>query len=245
MQQTVYGDLFFLINFSMDFLCLFLVAKLLSKPMSTLRFSLASAVGGIYSVAALFLPGGIIGILADIVCCICICFLAFPFRGNTWRSLAIVSGSYFLASVLLGGMMTAVFSLLNRLSPPLAEFEETADIPPWILISVGVLSGLGTLYGGRFLRRRAQLKQFQLDIKLGKRKISCLAFCDSGNLLSDPLDGKKVILVDKSLAKDLLPSDMTDCDLSLSALPASLVTHIRVIPVRTANAESILYALRP
>ena len=245
MQQTVYGDLFFLINFSMDFLCLFLVAKLLSKPMSTLRFSLASAVGGIYSVTALFLPSGIISLLTDVLCCIGICLLAFPLRGNTWHSLAVVSASYCLASVLLGGMMTAVFSLLNRLSPPLAEFEETADIPPWILISVGILSGICTLYGGTFLRRRAQLKQFSLDVRLGKRKISCVAFCDSGNLLSDPLDGKKVILIDKSLAKNLLPSNVTSLDFSPADLPVSLATHIRAIPVRTANAESILYALRP
>ncbi len=247
MQQTVYGDLFFLVNFSMDFLCLFLVAKLLSKPMSTLRFSLASAVGGIYSVTALFLPSGIISILLDILCCVCICFLAFPVRGNTWRSLVILSVSYFLASVLLGGMMTAVFSLLNRLSPPLAEFEETADIPPWILISVGILSGLGALYGGRFLHRRAQTKLVRLDVSLGGKNISCLAFCDSGNLLADPLDGKKVILIDKSLAGSLLPVGMSGSDLLLNcnSLHPSLATHIRVIPIKTANAESILYALRP
>ena len=247
MQQTVYGDLFFLINFSMDFLCLFLVAKLLSKPMSTLRFSLASAVGGIYSVTALFLPGGITSIFLDILCCVLICFFAFPIRGNTWRSFVILLLSYVLASVLLGGMMTAVFSLLNRLSPPLAEFEETADIPPWILISVGILSGLGALYGGKFLHRSTQTKHVHLNIRLCGKSISCTAFCDSGNLLADPLDGRKVILIDNSLARSLLPTGISESDLLLGSnvIPPSLVTHIRVIPIKTANAESILCALRP
>ena len=247
MQQTVYGDLFFLINFSMDFLCLFLVAKLLSKPMSTLRFTLASAVGGIYSVTALFLPDGLWGILLDILCCVCICLLAFSCRGSTGRTFFILCVSYFLASVLLGGMMTAIFSLLNRLSPPLAEFEESADIPPWILISVGILSGAGALYGGRFLRKRVETTRIRLDVRLGGRKISCMAFCDSGNLLADPLDGRKVILVDQSLAGGLLPADTNGDWMTLTAntLPPSLVTHIRVIPIKTANAESMLYALRP
>ena len=82
MQQIVYGDLFFLINFSMDFLCLFLVAKLLSRPLSTLRLSLASALGGVYSVGALFLPEGLLGIILDLVCCIGICLIAFAAKEN-------------------------------------------------------------------------------------------------------------------------------------------------------------------
>lgn len=249
MQQIVYGDLFFLINFSMDFLCLFLVAKLLSRPLSTLRFSLASALGGIYSVGALFLPEGIMGLLLDLLCCIGICLIAFAARGESWRSLLVLSGAYFLSSVLLGGMMTAIFSLLNRLSPPLSELEESADIPLWVLIPVGIFSGLAALFGGRFLHKRAQTKTFRLEVQLGGRKISCLAFCDSGNLLCDPLDGKRVLLLDKSLAPLLLPANLKahvlSANTSVDDLPPPLRSRLRVIPVQTANAESILLALKP
>lgn len=249
MQQIVYGDLFFLINFSMDFLCLFLVAKLLSRPQSTLRFSLAAAVGGVYSVGALFLPEGVIGILLDLLCCIAICLLAFAARGESFRSLLILSAAYFLSSILLGGMMTAIFSLLNRLSPPLSELEETADIPPWVLIPVGILSALAALFGGKFLHKRTQLKSFSLEIRLGGRKTHCLAFCDSGNLLRDPLDGKSVILLDRSLAPRILPANLKEQVLSsnqsVEEIPPSLRTRLRIIPFRTANAESMLLAIKP
>jgi MFS family permease len=51
----VYADVFFLVNFSMDFLCFYLCARLLHRPLSLWRGMLASALGGIYAVAALFL----------------------------------------------------------------------------------------------------------------------------------------------------------------------------------------------
>ena len=249
MQQTVYGDLLFLINFSMDFLCLFLVAKLLCRPMSPVRFTLAAALGGVYSVISLFLPQSFFSVLVDLLFCAVICLAAFAARGESWRSMLSLAVAYLLSSILLGGIMTAIFSLLNRLSPPLGEFEQSTDIPPWILLSIALLSGLTSLFGGRFLRKKASRKTFRLEIRIGGRRASCLAFCDSGNLLSDPLDGRRVILLDKSLAPLLLPADQKDILFSAAGdprtIPHGFIGRIRVIPVRTANAESFLYALRP
>lgn len=248
MEQIVYGDLFFLINFSMDFLCLFLVAKLLSRPLSLIRFTLASAIGGIYSVGALFLPSGPIGTLMDLLCCAAICLTAFAARGESARSLITLGAAYFLSSILLGGMMTAVFSILNRLSPPLEELRESADIPPWVLIPVGVFSALAALFGGKFLHKRAQRSSCRLSIRFLEKSVSCFAFCDSGNLLCDPLDGKRVILLDKMLAKSLLSSQARQYLLSADAKdppPPPLTARLRVIPLQTANAESILLAFKP
>ena len=56
MEQTVYIDLFFLINFSMDFLGLFLAAKLLERSKRLLRLALAAIFGGIYACVALISP---------------------------------------------------------------------------------------------------------------------------------------------------------------------------------------------
>lgn len=249
MQQVVYGDLFFLINFSMDFLCLFLVAKLLSRPMSTLRFSIASAVGGVYSVISLFLPQNLFATILDLLCCMAICLIALASREESLRSFVTVNVAYFLASVLLGGMMTAIFSILNRLSPPLSDLKESSDIPLWILLPVGFFSALAALFGGRFLHKKAQNKTFRLEVRLGGRKVSCLAFCDSGNLLSDPLDGKRVILLDKSLAPLLLPADQKEFFFSsqaeISSFPPVLAHRLRVIPLKTVGCESFLYALKP
>lgn len=250
MEQTVYGDLFFLINFSMDFLCLFLVAKLLSRPMCVWRFVLASVLGGVYSVAGLFiLPQGVAGTILDVLCCALLCAVALIGRGDSPISLLLVTVSYFVSSALLGGIMTAVFSLLNRLSPMPSTFGESTEIPLPILIPVGVLSGLATLLGGRFLKRRAQTQTVGLDVRLCGRQVVCRAFCDSGNLLCDPLDGRLVILLDNRLARRLLPAEYEEPEHwtynDVNSLPDILAGRVRAIPVNTANAESVLFAFRP
>ena len=47
MGQTVYVDLYFLINFSMDFLCFFLTAKLLDRRLGIGRGLIGAALGGL------------------------------------------------------------------------------------------------------------------------------------------------------------------------------------------------------
>ena len=81
MGRTVYVDLFFLINFSMDFLCFFLAGKLLERKMSLPRMLIASALGGIYANVSLLLSlGGILGVVIDVAVCMIMCLIAF------WRN---------------------------------------------------------------------------------------------------------------------------------------------------------------
>ena len=53
MGRVVYADLLFLVDFSMDFLCFFITARLLHRRFFFVRSILAAAIGGVYSVLAL------------------------------------------------------------------------------------------------------------------------------------------------------------------------------------------------
>ena len=77
MEQTVYVDLYFLINFSMDFLCFFLLSKLLSVKLSFGRTIAASLLGGLYANLALFLPlSSLPALLLDMAACTLMCAVA-------------------------------------------------------------------------------------------------------------------------------------------------------------------------
>ena len=52
---VVYADILFFINFCIDFICLYLSAKLCACPAGIARTALASALGGLYAIAALAL----------------------------------------------------------------------------------------------------------------------------------------------------------------------------------------------
>ena len=67
MEPSVYVDLYFMVNLSMDLLCLMITASLMHRKVSRLRVIAAAAIGGAYAVAALLLGFfGIWGLLLDI-----------------------------------------------------------------------------------------------------------------------------------------------------------------------------------
>ena len=89
MEQTVYGDILFFVNFCMDFQCLFLTAKLLHRPFSLWRALLSSALGALYACIALFLPvGGVAAFCADLLVCLVMCGIMFLSQEERkWRFL--------------------------------------------------------------------------------------------------------------------------------------------------------------
>ena len=102
MEQTVYIDLFFLINFSMDFLCFYLSSKLLSHRMSIKRVAAASAFGGVYACASLFWGiGGLWSFLLDICACTVMSAIAILKKDNL-KEIFGYSIVYTACSVVLG-----------------------------------------------------------------------------------------------------------------------------------------------
>ncbi len=244
MEQTVYADLLFLINFSMDFLCLFLTSKLLCRKLFLPRAIAASTLGGIYAVLELvFLPQTALGILPDIGFCILMCLVAFFSFREKFSNLLLLSATYILASALLGGVMTACFSLLNRYAPPVSE--ENADIPVWIFCLVTVTSALATFFGGRHLRKKASTAGAQVEIFFDGRRLTLQAMCDSGNLLRDPVSGRPVLLVENKLASALFPHTCPPTPETVSSLPASVCARIRLIPTSSVGGTRMIVALRP
>ena len=240
--QTVYADLLFLINFSMDYLCLFLVSKILFRKFSFLRAAASAVIGGIYSVAMLFIPiSGISAILSHLLCCVLMNITAFSRKEDGILRAVSNTTIYILSSTLLGGIMTAAFNLLNQSG---IDFDSEAnDLPPWLLLSTGAVSVLIAIIGGRRLRSSACTRRIELTVDITGRPISLLAMCDSGNLLRDCVGGRPVIVVDKRHCKAILGVDVDLSD--PCGLCDELARRVLLIPCSTASGSKTLTAFRP
>ena len=87
MGRVVYADLFFLINFSMDFLCFFLTAKILNRRLSLIRALFGSAVGGVYAnLVLLWALPRVPELILDLMLCFLMCALVYP-RRREWHEL--------------------------------------------------------------------------------------------------------------------------------------------------------------
>lgn len=249
MQTEVWGDLLFLINFSMDFLCLYLAARLLHRRLRPLPSLGAATLGGIYSVAALFIEADRpISLLLDAAVCALMCAIAFARRGRGWRQLMPEIGTYLAVSVALGGMMTVLFELLNRFKLPRGSGGD--NISAWLFLLLAVISGLAAWRGTGFLRGLRSRSFAEVEISFCGCSLTLHGVTDSGNLLHDPISGRAVIITDTHATLPLLPPGVREAVLSgrlerLEEVAPSCAGRLRLIPGATVAGSRLLVALVP
>lgn len=251
MQNEVYADLLFLVNFSMDFLGFYLTARLLHRPLSLWRGVLASALGGVYAVAVLFLTvGRVPAFLLDMLVCIALCAVAMMGKREGVRSCLRLCALYLLVSALLGGAMTLLYSQLNRI-PGLTDRVEEDGLSSWLFLGLALVSAVLTALWGRCFKRAATRRQVALTVEYRGQKAEMVAFCDSGNLLRDPISAKPVIVVEADCMRGIVPPvlsraasgrSLTD---AVSSMTGETASNFRLIPAKTAAGEGLLVAFSP
>lgn len=243
-MQTVYADLLFLINFSMDLLCLFLVSRLIYRRLSPIRALLAAAAGGVYSVAALFIPARVIpSIVPNLAFGLLICLTAFWKKDDRLKDISVIFFTYLLSSALLGGIMTAVFNLLNKADISLSD-EGSHDSTTWLIPFVAAASAVLTYLGGKLIKRRADKQTAEVRALLGGKEIRFVAMGDSGNLLRDCLSGRPVIIADDRHSAQLGFKSPPTID-TLGSVPPRLAKSVALVPCSTVCGNRTIVALRP
>lgn len=250
MGESVYVDLFFLINFSMDFLCFFLTARLLHRKLSLPRVLAASAIGGIYADLALFFSvGRLLSLVLDVGVCALMCLLALGERKKA-RTLPLYILVYTAISMTLGGIMTALFGLWNRSAVfEGAEAGGSDGISVWQFFLLALVSGAITLLGGRFFRKKTAQSDAVLEVVYEGKRECFSAMVDSGNLLREPISGRPCIVADCRAMEKLLPPEIISCAKKRPPTPEGLSqTHarrVRIVPANTASGGGLLLAVRP
>lgn len=249
MVKTVWGDLLFFVNFCMDFQCLFLTARLLHRPFHVLRAALCAAFGAVYAVAALFMStGGGVAFLLDLLVCFLMCFGSFFEKKEKTVRVFLPFLVYFGVSFAVGGVMSGMAALLSRLELPIAA--NGGDVSTGLFFLLATLGGGLTFLWGRFCHRRGGEVRAALLVGVGKRSVRLRAMVDSGNLLSDPVSAKPVVILshavldrlfDPRLAALLKREDVS----ALTALPPHTARRVRILHAATVAGSRLLIAVSP
>ena len=254
MEQEIYADLYFLINTSMDLLGLMLSAALLHRRIRRWRAILAASLGGIYAVVSLLLLwDGAIGFFADCLAAIFMVRIAFPLKkeGRVWKKATYTlktTAVFLLVSMLLGGVMTALYAALNRLELPL-EALQGDGLSVWLFVLLSLIAGLVTAKGGRFWGLSQKTKSVTVHALLFGRSVTLYAMVDSGNLCRDPISGRSVIVAELSALEGVLPPSLRRaCESGNYTEFLSVYENSRLarpIPIQTASGNSMLLAIAP
>ena len=249
MEVEVYADLLFLVNAGMDGLCFGLTGRILHRRLSRLRILFGAVLGGIYGVGSLFLTvGAPIALGLDIAVCLLMCGIVFGKGHPGMRRFLGEFATYSVLSMVLGGVMTALYHLLNRLDVA-ALFPADEDSPEIWLFGLLALAGSAlTLWGGRALRREAGVQRCRVIVTVGGRRAELEGLVDTGNLLRDPLSGRPVICVARRALSPILPTRLAE---ALESGDVEGLAHtadagrFRIIPAGTATGRGLLNGFLP
>ena len=249
MEQEVYVDLYFLINTCMNLLALMISATLLHRKISRWRAWLAAAAGGLWAVMALFLGvEGLWGLLCDAAVIFLMCTAVFATKKTSFGALLKFTLVGVLTSMILGGVMTALYALFNRIKLPLGESQENSS-SLLIFVLIAALAGLATVHGGRFLGLSKKSKYVTVNAVLFGKAVTLRAMVDTGNRLREPISGRSVIVADRARILEALPPSLSATLKSSSPdrwlSNGQYATHIRLVPTNTATGAGMLPAILP
>lgn len=252
MQRVIYGDVFFLVNFSMDYLGIYLVRKLTHKPTKLRRELLAASVGGIYAIFAFFLPPAIETPLTLLMPFL---LARIAFSDHTAARLFKDGVMLLGISFSIGGIMTAGYYAIGKFLTEQGILvngsPETlySDLPLPIIALTASLAALFAYLWGRLTKATVAKKELTVTVKEGGKAHDLKAFCDSGNLLEEPLTHLPVIVVNKKAMEQILPHSLKSVFfssiLNADKIPPRLMKKTRFIPISTVAGEGLLLGYIP
>ncbi len=250
-ERIIYGDVLIVINFSMDFLALFITAKIMHIKLNSKKITLSSIIGAIYSlvILSLNLPRFFSGIIS-IAMAFLLTFTAYGKQKiQTFIKNTIV---FYIVNFALGGGITAICNLLNvwqnkRNLMINGTFDVIyGDLPFGILALLAILCGIFSLVSGKIIKKKTAEKTCSLLIAFNQNTITLEALIDSGNLLREPLSGKPVIVASYSYMRKLIPIELIPLFKSkdTSCLENNIFSSkIRIIPISTVGGNNLLFGL--
>ena len=258
MEQVIYIDVLFIVNFSMDFLSLYVTAKINHIRARPFPMSLGAAIGALYATVSIFADSsGAAGWVINAAVAWLMCYVAL----GSQTILCALKQTFILYGIgfLLGGVMTALFNLLGRLSSRFAGRTAvingdvntlTSSIPFPVFILLGLTTAVISTIFGRLYDKKKSAPKAELEVEIGGQSIRTSALCDSGNLVRDPLGGLPIIFITRKKAAELFTSELmralTDADpAAVASLPNETARRIRAIPIRSVASGSVALAVKP
>ena len=242
-MKTLYADVYFLINFTVDLLALHFASRFSRVPTTPLRLILTSALGGIYAVVLLFVvKQSLLFFLFSAVFLLFVMLMAS--KGVCLLRRLRLLFSFLLFEVLLGGAVYYSYLTLEGFVPEVVEgvAPQNKRLLVFALIILMIM-GAVRLFSG-FVTRAELERSVSVKIAVTESVGVIEALLDSGNLLRDPTDLSPVMLIKQSEAIRLFP-ELTALLGSVDEIPAELKKRLRFVPISMAGGRKILFAVRP
>ena len=245
-MRVLYLDVLFLVNFCMDYMALYITGGLRERHRRASLLLAASFFGALYAtVSVLFMGNETLQSLISVAVSLVMTAIAYGFADR--RDFLRTFITFYAVSLLLGALITVGYGFLNRYVTLTGESGGRSHMT--VFFAVAAIGGVLIRLCGKWLSRENAGKNCRVTVKLGQREVTFSALIDSGNLLKDPISGRRVIVVGLDTVRDALPPlivRMLEKDPpDPSFLPSVLARRIRLIPTHSIGGTRILVGIIP
>ena len=243
-MRTFYIDVFFLINFTVDLISLYVCVRVLHARARMWRIALAALLGGAVAVVDAFIyTYPLLRVLLFCSGIIGASFIAISVYGIRRRIKFIAV--FFTVELLLGGAVSFCYSMLDELFDSLgikgggSENRGALILALLVLISIGIIRLLIMIFtdilGERCVR---------VSITVADTTVEADALVDSGNMVKDPMNMHPVLFIKPDLAIRLVPRCVMELN-DLDLLDQDYRRRIRLIPVTRVGGTHVMTGVRP
>ncbi len=241
--QTLYIDVYFLVNFTVDLIAAYFGALFSKVPTSVLRIGLTAFVGACSAVVLVFMPPEpIFGIFVSVGTLFAMA--ATVSRGVRFSRRLKFIFSFLIFSSLVGGGAYFLFGIFDRYLGGVFENSGGSANGKILFFSVIVLFSIGVFKMiVSFFSNIEGEDSVEIEVCFCGKTLRTEAFVDSGNLAIDPMDMRPVMLIKESAARDLFPESVVslrDPDL----LSREERRRIRLIPISRGGTTHVLTGVR-
>lgn len=219
MYLEVYPDIIFIINFFLDLFLLFLLKKVNRKSGKLIRLMGASTFGAIITVLVSIYPWMNIIIrflLMNVAASAVMLWIAFGRMKLADFIKQMIT--LYLITYFVGGLLNSIYyytdtrETLIKCGALIFSNISLEFIVITILCLIPVALSLLWLYR---LYQSEKKETYEIDLFYENKSIHTVGLMDTGNCLYDPIFKKPVMVIENSLIKDLVPSQLS-CELEIA-----------------------------
>lgn len=234
-MKTLYIDVYFMINFTVDILAIFVALKTVHISTNIRRLIVSGLLGALLAVCELFVVKNILHILLA-------AFFVFLISNITCREASLLRKikfliSFYISSFLISGAVNFVYSLMDRYLEDVSISSGNSANRRMLIFSLIILMMIGVLR--LFIMVFANSineKSVRIIVELGDEVLGLDALVDTGNLVKDPMNMNPVIFLKRSYAEKIIPTHVIELS-HIDTLSNDFKKRIRLIPV-TRNSET-------
>ena len=242
-MQTLYIDVYFLINFSVDLLSLHIASLFMKIKTSKSAIIISALIGALYAVILVLIPKNRVVFIIGAFVYFYVVATLMANGCRVFRKVKFLT-AFLIVEIMIGGLVYFAYGALKRITTEeyYQEIQSERELIIFsliILLSIGVLKLLLTFFKNNFSEMNVKLKLTVFD-----SEYLFDALVDSGNFLKDPMDLSPVMLIKPRLSKKIFPYGVPDISES-GNVSEKMKQRIRVIPISGIGNRKILCGFRP